>query len=273
MFFRKNWKWLFCVYLLPILGWAYEDQPWLGNYLEFEWTSSLQFQCYKDLSCKSNSKTYLSRDIFLYTQLALAATPQLSLNLGAMAAWTNKQAGSIDHLEFNGRYIFLDDVIGDPVTLTLGINLIHAFPWSLRDPSSFHHGKNEGELFISMGKEWAEKDQWSSRLWAKVGFGSALNDSAWIRLKIAFAQRIRLYHEFEIFSRTLCGFGRRSLNLRHFHGYGSIDHQSVDLGLRYTYLIDFIGNLSVEYAKRIYSQNFPSKANQIQLTFFYPFGL
>ncbi len=267
---------LICIFffsLLPILGWTVEYRPWIGNYLEFEWNSTLRFQAFQDLAAGSHRFPYASDDFFLTTSLALAAKPDFSLDVEATAARTRRQSGSIDQIRLNGRIVWLDDIVGDPVTLTTGAGFIQAFDWSLKDKSSFHHGRSEAEIFLSVGKEWAQGDQWISRAWAMAALGSAARGSPWMRYDMAYAQRIKQCHEFEFFVHTLWGLGSKQLHRSHFHGYGAIDHQSIDLGCRYTYLIQFFGSASIEYAKRVYARNFPVQAHQISLSLLYTFGL
>lgn len=261
------------IFLLPMMGWTVEYQPWIGNYLEFEWRSALRYQYIHDLSSRSHLESYLSNDWFASTGLSFAAKPNFSLDVEGVAAWTRKQHGAIDQIRLNGRYVWLDDIAGDPVSLTTGASFIQSFSWSLKDISSFHHGRSEAELFFSVGKEWAKGEAWLSRLWAMGALGAAERGSPWLRFHIAYAARLCCHHEFEVFTRTLWGLGHKPLCRHHFHGYGPIQHQSMDIGFRYHYLIDFFGSLSIEYANRVYARNFPLATHQIQLSVLYLFGL
>ncbi len=274
MYLGKNGLiYIFFLSILPISGWCVDYHPWIGNYLEFEWNSTLRFQSFQKLAASSHHSHYASDDFFLTTSLALAAKPDFSLDIEATAARTRRQSGSIDQIRLNGRIVWLDDIVGDPITLTTGVGFIQAFDWSVKDISSFHHGRSEAEMFLSVGKEWAEDDQWTSRTWAVAALGSAIRGSPWIRFDVAYAKRVKLCHEFELFAHTLWGLGRKQLHRDHFHGYGSIHHQSIDVGCRYTYLIEFFGSASIEYAKRIYAHHFPVQAHQISLSLLYTFGL
>lgn len=59
----------------------------------------------------------------------------------------------------------------------------------------------------------------------------------------------------------------------HFKGYGSIQHNSVNLGFRYTHLLEYFGSLSFEYKGRVYARNFPVYANIFLVELRYDFGL
>ncbi|WP_068468436.1 hypothetical protein [Candidatus Protochlamydia phocaeensis] len=261
----------FFLFLGPL--WGTEYQPWLGTYLEFEWRNSLRYQTYRYLSSHSHLTRYASDDFFLTSSLSLTAKPQFALEVEATAARTRRQSGGIDHLRVNGRYAWMDDIAGDPVTFTTGLSFIQSFVESLKDPSSFHHGRSEAELFASIGKETAQEDKWISRWWAMGGIGIAERGSPWLRFDLSYSKRLKEKHELELFACTLWGLGHKALHRTSFHGYGSIQHQSIDLGWRYTYLIDFLGSASLAYTTRIYARNFPVHTQQIVLQLLYTFGL
>lgn len=257
---------------MPIGGWATERQPWIGNYMEFEWRNSLRYQRYSFITSDSQFEHYSSQDFFLNMSLSNALDAQFSLEGEFVLAKTRHQRG-VDHLRFTGRYVWLDDVAGDDISLTTGLSFTYAFLRALRDISSFHHGRGEGELFISFGKEMALEEQWERRWWAVFGLGIAERGSPWLRGDLTYETRICMNHEWRAFVHTLWGLGHKKLHSDDFHGYGSIQHQSVDLGLRYTYLIDFFGSASAEYSYRVYARNFPAQTHQFLLSILYTFGL
>ena len=98
-----------------------------------------------------------------------------------MQASTRRQRGGIDHLRATGRYIVLDDVAGDPISLTAGLSYIESFIPGLHDVSSFHHGRAEGELFLSVGKERRAWASWIRRWWAAGAIGIGDRGSPWLR--------------------------------------------------------------------------------------------
>jgi hypothetical protein len=248
-------------------------QPWLGNYLEFEWSTTAKYQHYDKLSKGANSQKYNSTAYFLQTSLSNAINPQFSVELETVFAHTKKQKNTIDHFKATGRYVWLDDIRGDFLTVTTGLSLIKAFRHSLKDVSSFHHGLGEAELFLSLGKEFSIGTNWDSRWWALTGIGIAEKGSPWLRFIAAYEKRWDKVHEFAGTLCSLWGLGHHSLKLYHFRGYGPIQHQSVDLSLRYTYLIQYVGHLSVEYTYRIHGRNFPISLHSLWVHFLYTFGL
>ncbi len=250
-----------------------EREPWIGNYFEFEWRTSLLYQQYKRIAVDSHIVPYSSKDYFVHLSLANAIKPNFSLELESTLAHTRQQDRRVDHFKLTGRYVLLDQLVGEPLTMTLGFSLQKGFKKALKDISSFHHGTEEGECFISLGKERGHGSLWDSRGWLMLGFGVANRGKPWLFFQGAYEQRLYKLHEGRFFIEGLWGRGEQSICPCHFKGYGSVHHQSMDLGLRYTYLIPYFGSISLEYVRRFYAYNFPTQTDRILLTILYTFGL
>lgn len=268
-------KFFTILFLLGICrGSATEYQPWLGNFYEFEFRSSLIYQDYTWLSSDSNLRKYTSNDIFLNLSLSNAHPDfTASAEFEITQARTRKQKGDIDQLKLTGRYAWQDDVAGDPLSLITGLSYTQAFQSSLRDVSSCHHGLYNTEFFITLGKENPEESLWRSRWWSVFVLGIAEQGSPWVRFHLNYDKRWWDKHEMGLFMHSLWGFGGKDLHLNHFHGYGPIRHQSVDVGLRYTYLLEYYGNASLEYSYRVYANNFPAYTHYVLAQILYTFGL
>ena len=255
-------------------GFATEYQPWLGNWYEFECRSSLLYQEYPKLSTGDGTIKRDEQDLFLNVSLANARPdPDMGFELEFRQAGTWKQKGDLDQIKFTSRLVLRDDVAGDPLSVTIGLSYTQAFKHSLQDVSSFHHGYYEGEGFISIGQEKADETIWESRWWSLFSLGVAERGSPWCRVWLNYEKRFLEKHEVQVSCRSLWGFGNRSLCEKKFNGYGSVHHQSIDLGLRYTYLLEFYGSLSIEYAYRVYGKNFPVQTNCVFVQYLATFGL
>lgn len=253
---------------------ATEYQPWLGNFYEFELRSSFLYQEYSKISCGGHHRKYPSHDVFLNMSLShFRPDPAIGLEIELIEARTERQKGDIDQVKFTGRYVWQDDVAGDPLSVTTGLSYMQAFYYSLRDVSSFHHGYSNAELFLSVGRENPDESLWGSRWWAVFALGVAERGSPWLRFHLDYEKRFQEKHAMQTFLHSLWGLGGQRLHLNHFHGYGPIQHQSIDLGLRYTYFLEFYGSASVEYSYRIYARNFPSYTHQVLAQILYTFGL
>ncbi|MDP1880844.1 MAG: hypothetical protein Q8K60_07880 [Parachlamydiaceae bacterium] len=251
---------------------ATEYQPWVGNIYEFEWRNSLIYQQYSQVSSGSHLKRKSGHDTFFNVSV-LNTISEFSPEIEVLGANTHRQPGNIDSLKVNGRYVWKDDVAGDAITLTTGVSLTKAFWPSLKDVSSFHHGLGEAELFVSFGRERSVESDWVSRWWGMVGIGVAERGSPWMRIQGDYDMQWNEKHRLKLFCHTLWGLGRERLHLQHFHGYGSIRHQSVDLGIKYDYQIEFVGSVSCQYSYRVYALNFPAYTHRVVLQVLYTFGL
>lgn len=252
--------------------------PWLGLPFEFESRLSGLYQTFHTVATGSHSEVYSSNDFFLnYSLKNSLPTPTLSVAFDATLAVTRKQKGQVDRLRLMGMYVWKDDVAGDPASVAFGLSYAQAFGYSLRDVSSFHHGLYNGEFFVTFGKERAFTDYWDLHWWGLVGIGTAEQGSPWVRFNLDCEKRgeSRTWenHAVGAFVHVLFGTGDEKLHLHHFKGYGRVQHESIDLGLRYIYTIDCFGSATLEYSYRPYARNFPAYAQCLLLTVLYTFGL
>jgi len=251
---------------------ATEYPPWYDNDLEVASRSTILYQTFQKVETSCGKTNYSSNDVFLKQSLGLSFD-KYAAEVELVAAATRKQHFNLDHLKLTGRYRIYDDIIDDPFSLVAGLSLVQAGRPALHDPASFHHGLFEVEAHLSVGKEISQNQFWLKRYFAVFGIGQG-SHLPWLRADFVYAQNYCDLSEFRLFVNTLFGLGGRNLNLNHFHGYGSIQHRSIDLGLQYSYFLENVdGSLTAEYSYRVYAKNFPKNVNCLALTFYYPFGL
>ncbi len=256
-------------FILPIKAFATDHLPWLGNYMQLEWRQNFAFETFPHYDSTAHIKHQGDRPLFFNTSLSLRFKEFFSFEVEGVVANTRRQSGGVDHLKGTGRFLILNDIGGDPLSLVLGGSYIQAFIPSLHDPSSFHHGRSQGECFISIGKEKAVEADWLGRLWAFGGIGFAEKGFPWLRGQIAYESKFNEQLEWRLFINGLKGMGSKPLKLHDFQGYGAINHGSLDLGMRLTYQLPIYGNISFEYTRRLYTQNFPSQVDRFLLHFLY----
>jgi hypothetical protein len=269
-------------FLLPSVMFATELKPWFGKNLEIESRTGYLLQAYRSIDVvrgphhlpSVNSFFHLSLS-FAATDLSVASIPDMSAEIEAVAADTRHRSFGMDALKATGRFRWMNDVPGDdPISLTTGLTLTQVFKQALHDIGSFHHGGIEAEAHVAFGKEHPWKRFWTSRWWGVFAIGIADIGSPWLRGQAAWEHNKCDKHRLRFFCDSLWGLGKRGLRLYvPFRGYGPIHHQSVDVGIRYSYLFDWAGRLSVGYARRIYALNCPKNANTAFISIFYPFGL
>lgn len=259
---------------LPVFMHGTDLMPWLSRDYEIQLRPTFQYASYRKIESPHRDIHHSGNPRF-YTVSGGISRYDLSGEVEATLANSHpRQNPACDNFRVTARYRLLNDVGGnDPISLVTGLTLTQAFKHSVRDPSSFHHGKGEAELHLSIGREKPCEQFWLSRWWGVLGFGCADQGSPWVRLDFDWERNWWDVHQVRLYAHTLWGLGHHDFNsIKTFHGYGPIGHQSVDLGIRYSYLL-CSGMLSIEYAYRVYSQNFPSHVNLFTISFLYPIGL
>lgn len=259
--------------LIPALLSASEFGPWLGTDLVFENRLTVLHQAYRTVNAGKYDFHESANDNFwtIGTSMSLF---DYSAKIEATLADTNKQRPAFDNARLTLQYRILNDIIGDPVTLTPGITITQACKHSLHDISSFHHGQIESELHVAVGKEISYEQFWLVHSWAVAGVGIGDHGSPWIRADVNFERNFWDIARIRLFIHSLWGCGGDNLSEhKHFHGYGPISHKSVDVGIRAWYQLDFGLILSAEFAHRIYARNFPKDANLAMFQLLLPVGL
>ena len=274
-----------CFMSLPAPVSARELMPWFSRDFELELRPSYLFQTYPSIESSQKNCHHSSNDHFLsFGVEASVDTSLLSLmdfpsfgpidgEFEVILADTRHRHFGFDSAQATLRNLWLDDVVGDPVSLSTGITVIQACQESLHDPSSFHHGKIEAEAHIALGQEVACMASWTKRWWAVGALGCADVGSPWVRGDLSWESlSCDQRHLWRIFTRTLWGMGQKNFHCSRFKGYGPINHQSIDLGIRYTYNFDIWGLLALEYSYRPYARNFPQYCSRLLATYTFPFG-
>lgn len=267
-------RWLsFSIFLICSGLNAIEYSPWLGNVLEPNLRASAWLNSYQSVDTGHGVKRQAACDGFFDLDVSLAYRENIEFELEAVAAKTRTHCFGMDSVLFAGKYRFWNDIVGDPLTVTAGAVVSKVFKHALQDIAAFHHGGIQGEVYLSAGREFSCMQFWMSRVWGVVGFGIADLGSPWIRGDIAWEHNCWDRHQFKLFVDTLWGLGHNNLHLHHFKGYGPVNHQSVDAGIRYSLGFDYGIFLRFEYAYRVYARNCPRHVNRALLSLFYPLGL
>ncbi len=251
--------------------------PWYPRYLELQPQISYNYQSYKKLNTKQGLKHTVSRDHLLNFSLAGAYrvyAVEIENNCKETSHSDASHHSRFADIRLTGRYQLLDDVVGDPVSLTMSLTGIQASQSAVKDISYFYHGLSTLEGHVSIGKEIECREYWLSRLFTVVGVGLADRGSPYVRGHVVWEHNGWDKHIVTVFTHTLWGLGSKNLNLnQRFHGYGSIKHHSIDTGIKYTYILESGLTMSAHYARRCYSLNCPHAVNFLGLTLLYPFGL
>lgn len=261
---------IFIFLLLPACVISTELLPWTERDLEIQTRLTYFLQSFDYVSASHGPNRYPSNDHFLTLSFPLSIM-RWSVELEATASKTRHHTFNMDNAKLTGRYQWLNDVIGDPISFITGISLCEVFKMARHDIGIFHHGSFETELHASIGKEISCYQFWTSRWWSVLGVGMGDVGFPWLRFDGGWEHNWWDVNKLRLFTHTLWGLGNRNLNLaRHFPGYAKIQHQSIDVGTRYSHLLENGLMLSLEYAYRLYSRNCPKNVNFFLVQFHYP---
>jgi len=253
---------------------AFEESPWLDFPYEFHFRSSIEGSYYSSINDGQKVSCYThSFNEQLNLNLGVVTLSQIDLQLEMEAFKTKATTGSLESLGAQCRYQLLDDIQGDPISLTFGASFRFVPDHALNDPYTPYHELLNLEGTVCIGKEFDQVFNWVKRTFLLLGAGMANTGSPWARFNSLFEMH-RQHHVFGAFLQGYFGFGStHHVNVNHFHGYAKIAHQSIDVGLLYRYLFDIWGTLSIELSYRPYAQSFPSNFSKIEIRYNLPFSL
>lgn len=258
---------------LPITGFAFDQAPWFGLPLEFYWETAYTYSEYSKVQNAVEPLRHTSHDHLFNFGLGASLSAVWDGGIELEIADTPRETWGTRSFGAEIRHLWLDDVMGDPVTLTTGAIFRYVPRRSLRDISTPYHAQSNFELNGAVGREWASGEFWHFRTFGYVATGIANRGSPWLDVHLAagFNQEDRF--QYEIFSRGYFGFGdQREVNIEHFNGYAKIHHQSVDVGVNFRYLTEVWGSFTFEYTRRVFARSFPENVNFFTIRYVLPFS-
>lgn len=259
----KLWS-LFLIFWTTSLH-SLDYAPWYSPVLEFDTYFEYTFQHYRRLDveppCESGGATSH------FFTLGLDFSPWMPWNTQAefgLADTTEQRSFYAKDFQLMVRYLLLDDVIGDPVSLSAGITFMEFSKAARQDVSVLAHGSIAGEAHLALGKEFAPKEYWLARSWVVGGIGLGDRGAAWLRADAAFETNYCDFWTNSVVVNSLWGLGHSRLCPEHFEGYGKLRFQLVDLGWK-SESRQFIGTFKWGVLYRVFARNCPK--NNLQLTF------
>ena len=257
-------------------------KPWFGNQLELELKTDYSFRFYKNIQMGEGVVRKPSEDHFLDIAIGISPMPDYHFSIDLTTFSTKEQNFALGHVRGVVRKLWMDDVVGDPISLVTGVSLSAPLKASLRDVSVRYHGDVETELYLAFGKEKARGADWASRWWSVLALGQANVGSPWACLDFNFQKHFENRDQWiGFFMNSLTGFGGQDFSLLtpgltagsgSFQGYRSVAHRSVDVGIRHYFHIEVIGKLNLEYGYRVYAKNSPKGVHRGAVTFLYHFS-
>ncbi len=266
------------LFLMPLsflstLG-GLEIQPWFCSLWEFTFTPTYTYGHFNSVQ---NSHPQLRKPFnehLLAFGLEVSPSPNWDIDGDTEFADTSVQSMGLRSGALQVRYLWLDDVMGDPVSLTTGLSVRGVSSRSLKDVSCPYHFHTNFEAHSSIGKEWDHGFDWRTRLYSSGALGIANAGYPWARAYVIFEGNVHSTHRFGIFAEGYFGFGNhKRVHMDHFNGYADISHQNMDMGVKYTYVFEIWGHLSFAYTRRLYARSFPENVNFFSVSYMLPFSL
>jgi hypothetical protein len=265
-------KWLFAFF--PLFGFALESQPWFGDCLEFHFLADYAYSYFSKVQNGTPQLTNTFQSNILSLGLDFSPTPEWSVDADMQVAATTKENFNFRSIALQARYLWLDDIIGDRVSLATGANIRFTNTASLRDVSCPFHTNCDFEMNFSLGKEFDVSDAFAWRMWAYGAMGQGIWGSIWVRAIAALETNYSDRHKFGFLFSGINGYGRHTtVFIDDFHGYGKIRQKSIDLSVRYGYRMGIWGTLRFEYARRVLAKSCPQDVNTFIFSYLLPFSL
>ncbi len=251
-----------------------ETMPWLGDQYEFDLESSFTYSRYRKVQGASKQIKGPSNDYDLLFDLGYTVYPDLDARIELELAETPRQPFNWRSAAFQIRYQWLDDIAGDPLSVTTGFNFRGVPHHALRDVSCPYASYANFELTVALGKEWSKGQMWTMRTYGWASMGIASRGLPWSQQLAMYQINVDDVHEFSFFAFGDLGFGgKQHVDVHRFNGWGEFQHQSIDLGAAYGYEFTIWGKLTATYAYRVFAHNFPERVNFFTLNYTLPFSL
>lgn len=252
---------------------ATELEPWHGPAYTVDVRGTGLFQGFKRLDARCGPVKRPEFDAFYNLSGLAVCKAEATAEIELLASSTRYRGFGLNALRLTGRYFLLNDVVGDPVSLAAGVTASKIFRASRRNVAIFDHGGIAAEAHVSIGKEFSCEQFWTNRIWTVLGVGIADVGSPWLRANIVWEKNWWNIHQIKVFADTIWGFGGKRLRLHRFHGYGPVNYQAIDVGLRYGFILPNNIFLGIAYAHRVYGKNCPIHVNLAKLEINYPLQL
>ena len=260
--------------LFPCVLFGFVLEPWYSPLAEFQLRPDYSYRYYPSVNQGKENVSYHSHDHRTGLNLGVQFWPNWEVQLESDFLRSRKLNWGTERVGLQVRHLFLDDVAGDRISLSVGLQGFYVPTRALRDVSVPYHAQGNIELGTAIGKEIDKTYNWLFRFCGFLGLGAANRGMPWFCPLAAAEMKFHQRHVFKAFSESYVGFGHRhKVNINSFNGYAKIAHRSIDLGLNYTYLFRIWGALSFGGSYRLYARSFPKHASTFKIEYRLPFSL
>ncbi|MCI0381887.1 MAG: hypothetical protein L0207_02395 [Chlamydiae bacterium] len=269
-------KWHFStIYFLLFFGTLYslEKKPWFQDLYEFEFSAYYSYSRYAKVQNAKKQLKKPSNDQSLAFDLGMTIAPTFHGEIEMEFVDTPRQSWGYRTTALQGRWKPLDDILGDPVALTVGGLIREVSSHSLKDVSCPYSSRLNFEFSGAVGKEWSQEASWWMRVFGYLALGLGNRGAPWTRAAFALQGNVEDRHYGQLFLLGNFGFGsKKHVNVNHFFGWGKFAHRSIDIGAGYDYQVYPWGKLTINATYRLYARTFPEHLFSITIGWILPFS-
>lgn len=259
---------------LPLAGAALEVQPWFGDVYEFHLLTGYSYSWFSHVQGSQPPFDEYFHLNLGYLGLDFSPSPEWSVDFDFQVAESTKQSFNFRTMAAQGRYLWFDDIVGDPISFATGASARFTPPYALRDVSCPSHGVMDFELNFALGKEFGASLSWLWRVWFFGALGQANRGSPWVRGIASLETNVNDVHKFALWAHAVNGYGRHThIDVDNFYGYAKVREKAIDIGFRYGVRLSVWGTLRFEYIRRVLAKAAPQNENTLMISYLLPFSL
>jgi hypothetical protein len=241
--------------------------PWLSDQLVWQWPSQAMVIWYTPWQqCQSE------RWWGLATGIGLAPFESVEVQGALSVAKHTGTSVYADTAQLCGRYQWLDDVAGDPLSLTTALTVTFGTNDAVRAVAEFVPSNVNAELNLAAGKEWSSCDEWQVRAWLLAAVGAANQGRPWIRGSMHLDWQPIAPWQVSGSVEAIQTFGTATCWGPVFPGYAEIRASWVDLQVHVAKAECLAGQLGLEVRSRLWARRAPTPWTLGGIVFTYAFS-
>lgn len=265
---------LLATLILPRFCSALEEDPWFTEMCEFHFIADYDYNFFDKVD---NGEPQLDSTFHTHAiglGLGLTVPDTWNYHLELEFADTSSVSFGYRSFAFQVRKLWLDDVCGDPVSLTTGFVYRDASTRMRKALSTPYHSRANFELNSAIGKEYCCGCYWVFRTFALAAIGQGTNGSPWLRGDLTLWLNYQDCHQLSVYGKSYFGLGSKTrVDVDDFKDWANIGHHSIDVGASYRYQFGCYGSLRFDYMRRVYARSYPEQVNFFIFTFDFPFSV
>jgi hypothetical protein len=149
---------------------AFNNDPWMEEFLSPESELRGQALIAERLNTDSHSHHQHNQAYEWSANFRLRFLPTVDATIGLNWVGTSHHVG-YETAYVQGRYLLLDDLVGDPLSLTMGLQLDVPGAWTRAHRILLYHAPVEAQLQLALGKMFFTSGTWKSRIWGQANLG------------------------------------------------------------------------------------------------------